>query len=57
MCLFVWQQSFLQLSEEQLESVSEPCLRLFSKFVAVVLSLVKEGFFLSPDGPRASSGG
>lgn len=57
-CLFVWPQSFLRLSEEQLESISEPCLCLFSEFVAAGLFFPeKEGFFLAPNGLRASSGG
>lgn len=43
MCLFVWQQGFLQLLEEQLESISKPSLCLFSKFVAVALSPVNKG--------------
>lgn len=44
MCLFVWQQGFFQLLEEQLESISKPSLCLFSKFAAVGLSPVKEDF-------------
>lgn len=39
-----WQQGFLQLLEEQLESISKCSLCLFSKFVAVALSPVKEDF-------------
>lgn len=41
-CLFVWPQSFLRLSEEQLESILEPCLCLFSEFVAAGLFFPRE---------------
>lgn len=50
MCPFVWQQDFLQLLEEQLESISKASLCLFSKFAAVALSPVKEDF-----GPARSA--